>query len=89
MDNNNFGGIGTVGWINNPLAKPGVKTFVHLSLKLPRNCPVWEVYDLIITENSEGYGVEKIIPGPYLSDHWFITAYSMMSLHEDVPLFTT
>ena len=21
---------------------------------------------------SEGYGVEKI-PGPYLSDHWFIT----------------
>ena len=31
------------------------------------------ILDLIMTENSEGYGVEMIIPGPYLSDHWFIT----------------
>ena len=30
------------------------------------------ILNLIITENSEGYKVEKIIPGPYISDHWFI-----------------
>ena len=29
-DNDNLGGIGTVRWMNNPLAKPGVKTFVYL-----------------------------------------------------------
>ena len=29
--------------------------------------------DLIIMENSEEYQVEKIIPGPYISDHQFIT----------------
>ena len=29
--------------------------------------------DLIIMENSEEYQVEKIIPGPNISDHWFIT----------------
>ena len=31
------------------------------------------ILDLIITENLEGYEVEKIIPGPYISDHQFIT----------------
>ena len=48
MDSSNLGGIGTVGWRNYPLAKPGVKTFTHLSLKLPRNCPVQEVYWSVI-----------------------------------------
>ena len=46
LDNHNLGGIGTVRWLND-MAKPGVETFVHLSLKLPWNCPVWEVYRLI------------------------------------------
>ena len=45
-DKYNLGGIGTVGWSNNPLAKPGVKALAYLSLKLPQNCPVWEVYRL-------------------------------------------
>ena len=54
-DNHNLGGIGTPGWLNDPLAKPGVKTFVHFSLKLPRNCPEWEVYRLIgACRNSVG-----------------------------------
>ena len=54
-DKYNLGGIGTVRWLNDPLAKPGVKTFVHLSLKLPWNCPVWEVYRLISAcRNSVG-----------------------------------
>ena len=47
LDKYNLGGIGTVGWSNYPLAKPGVKTFAYLSLKLPQNCPVWEVYRLV------------------------------------------
>ena len=51
-----LGGIGNVRWSNDPLAKPDVKTFVHLSLRLPRNCPVWEVYRLIsASANSVGY----------------------------------
>ena len=54
-DNHNLGGIGTVGWSNDPLAKLGVNTFAHFSLKLPRNCPVWEVYRLIsASRNSVG-----------------------------------
>ena len=54
-DKYNLGGIGTVGRSNDPLAKPGVKTFVYLSLKLPWNCPVWEVYRLISAcRNSMG-----------------------------------
>ena len=28
--------------------------------------------NLIIMENSEEYQVEKIMPGSYISDHWFI-----------------
>ena len=31
------------------------------------------ILNLIITEISDGYWVEKITPGPYLSDHRFIT----------------
>ena len=31
------------------------------------------ILGLIITETLHKYGVEKIILGPYLSDHWFIT----------------
>ena len=50
-DKYNLGGIGTVGRPNDPLAKPGVETFAHLSLKLPWNCPVWEVYRLIVWVN--------------------------------------
>ena len=46
-DKYNLGGIGTVRWLNDPLAKPGVKTFMHLSLRLPWKCPVWEVYRFI------------------------------------------
>ena len=50
-----LGGIGTVRWSNDPLAKPGVKTFVHLSLKLPRNCPMWRVYRFVgASGNSVG-----------------------------------
>ena len=30
-------------------------------------------FDLIIMKNSEEYQVDKIIPDPYISDHWFIT----------------
>ena len=38
-----------------PLAKPGVKAFVHLSLKLPRDCPMWEVYRFVsASRNSVG-----------------------------------
>ena len=55
VDNHTLGGIGTVGWSNDPLAKPGVKTFTHFSLKLPRNCPVWMVYRHIsASRNSMG-----------------------------------
>ena len=32
-----------------------------------------QTLDLIILENSEEYQVEKIIPGPYISDHQFLT----------------
>ena len=54
-DNHNLGGIGTVRWSNDLLEKPGVKTFMHLSQKLPRNCPLWEVYRLIgASGNSVG-----------------------------------
>ena len=54
-DKYNLGGIGTVRWSNDPLAKPGVKTFTHLSLKLPRNCPMWEVYRFVgASRNSVG-----------------------------------
>ena len=50
-----MGGIGTIGWSNDPLAKPGIKTFTHFSLKLPRNCPVWKVCRLISASgNSVG-----------------------------------
>ena len=45
-DNHNLVGIVTVGWLNDPLVKPGIKTFVHFCLKLPRNCPAWEVQRL-------------------------------------------
>ena len=55
MDNNNVRCIWTVGWSNDSLVKPGVKTFAHLSLKLSRNCPMWEVYRLIgACRNSVG-----------------------------------
>ena len=55
MDNDNLGDIETVGWMNSPLVKPGVKTFTHLSLHLPENSPVWEVDRLISTHwNSMG-----------------------------------
>ena len=55
LDKYNMGGIETVRRPNDPLAKPGVKTFMHLSLKLPWNCPVWEVYRLIgACRNSVG-----------------------------------
>ena len=55
LDNHNLGGIWTVRWLNDPLETPGVKTFAHLSLKLPRYCPVWEVYRLIsASRNSVG-----------------------------------
>ena len=54
-ENDSLGDIGNVGWMNNPLAKPGVKTFRHLSLQLPQNCPVWEVHKFISThQNSIG-----------------------------------
>ena len=46
-DNNNLERHRDYWMINDPLAKPGVKTFVYLSLKVPRNCPVWEVYWLV------------------------------------------
>ena len=54
-DEYNLGGIGTVGGSNDPLAKPGVKAFAHLSLKLSRNCPMWEVYRFVsASRNSVG-----------------------------------
>ena len=40
------------------------------------------ILDLIITENSEGYEVEKIIPGPYISDHQFII--TQLSEHKPI-----
>ena len=58
MDSDNLGGIGTVGWMNNPLVKPGVKTFMHLSLQLPQNCPVWEVHRFVSDHwNSMGQSI--------------------------------
>ena len=55
LDNHNLGGIGTVRWLNDPLSKPDVMTFAHLSLKLCKNCLVWEVYRLISASgNSVG-----------------------------------
>ena len=33
------------------------------------------ILDLIIMENSEEYQMEKIIPGPYISDHQFKQCY--------------
>ena len=51
-------------------------TINAFNLKQELNIPthnLGHILDLIITENSEEYGVEKIIPSPYLSDHWFIT----------------
>ena len=54
-DSNKLGSIGTIRWSNDPLMKPGVKTFMHLFLKLPMNCPVWEVYRLVSASgNSMG-----------------------------------
>ena len=54
-DKYNLGGIGTVRGSNDPLAKPGVKAFAHLSLKLPRDCPMREVYRLVgASRNSVG-----------------------------------
>ena len=50
-------------------------TINAFNLKQQVNIPthnLGHILDLIITENTEGYGVEKIILGPYLSDHWFI-----------------
>ena len=40
------------------------------------------ILNLIITENSEGYQAEKIIPGPYISDHQFIT--TQLSEHKPI-----
>ena len=58
MDNDSLGGIWTVGWVNNPLAKPGAQTFAHLSLELPQNCPVWEVHRVIgACQNSIGQSI--------------------------------
>ena len=58
MDNDNLGGIGTVGMMNNPLLKPGVQTFAHLSLKLPQNFSVWEVHSFIgAHQNSMGQSI--------------------------------
>ena len=51
-------------------------TINAFNLKQQVNLPthnLGHIIDLIITENSEEYGVEKIIPGPHLSDHQFIT----------------
>ena len=51
-------------------------TINAFNLKQQVNIPthnLGHILDLIITENSDEYEVEKIIPGPYLSDHQFIT----------------
>ena len=51
-------------------------TINAFNLKQQINIPMnnlGHILDLIITENSEGYVVEKIIPALYLSDHQFIT----------------
>ena len=51
-------------------------TISAFNLKQHVDIPMYNLghtLDLIIMENSEEYQVEKIIPGPYISDHWFIT----------------
>ena len=51
-------------------------TINAFNLKQEVNIPMHNlghIFNLIITENSEVYGLEKIILGPYLSDHQFIT----------------
>ena len=51
-------------------------TLNAFNLKQQVNIPthnVGHILDLIITENSDEYEVKKIILGPYLSDHQFIT----------------
>ena len=51
-------------------------TINAFNLKQQVNIPTHNlayILDLIITENSDEYEVEKFIPGPYLSDHQFIT----------------
>ena len=51
-------------------------TINAFNLKQQVNIPthnLCHILDLIITENSDEYEVEKIFPGPLLSDHWFIT----------------
>ena len=40
------------------------------------------ILNLIIKENSEGYEEEKIIPGPYISDHWLII--TQLSEHKPI-----
>ena len=60
-------------------------TINAFNLKQHVNIPMHNqghILDLIIMENSEGYEVEKIKPGPYISDHWFIT----MQLSECKPI---
>ena len=51
-------------------------TINAFNLKQQVNIPMHNqghILDLIITENSDEYEVEKIVPGLYLSDHQFIT----------------
>ena len=51
-------------------------TINAFNLKQQVNIPMHNLghaLDLIITENSQEYEVEKIVLGPYLSDHQFIT----------------
>ena len=67
------------------------------NLKQQVNIPMHNlghILDLIITENLQEYGVEKIIPGPYLSDHQFTTiqlteckpeAQQLLTKHRRIP----
>ena len=51
-------------------------TISEFSLKQQVNIPMHNLshtLDLIIMENTEEYQVKKIITGPYISDHCFIT----------------
>ena len=52
MANDNLRGIETMRWVNDPLVQPGAEAFIHLSLKLPQNCPVWKMHMFISADQN-------------------------------------